>query len=48
MSSRRMAPPTLITANRDEPTSLNRFRYCWISLALPMLLSSRTMVVRVS
>src|SRR6185437_15624520 len=46
-SSRSTAPPTLTTAKRLASTSEKRFRYCWISFALPMLESRRTMVLRV-
>src|SRR4249919_3323104 len=47
-SSRRIAPPTLTTANLAASSCEKRLRYCWISLALAMLESKRTMVVRVS
>src|SRR6187549_2105974 len=45
-SSRKIAPPTLTTANLDASSCEKRLRYCWISLALAMLDSSRTMVGR--
>src|SRR6185437_2850665 len=46
-SSRSTAPPTFTTAKRLASTSEKRLRYCWISFALPMLESRRTMVLRV-
>src|SRR5690348_4923459 len=46
-SSRSTAPPTLTTAKRLASSSEKRLRYCWISFALPMLESRRTMVLRV-
>src|SRR6478735_2750229 len=47
-SSRRIAPPTLTTAKRAASSCEKRLRYCWISLALAMLESRRTIVVRMS
>src|SRR5690349_10221001 len=46
-SSRSTAPPTLTTAKRLASACEKRLRYCWISFALPMLSSRRTMVLRV-
>ena len=46
-SSRNTAPPTLTTAKRAASNCEKRFKYCEISLALPMLDSNRTMVWRV-
>src|SRR6201991_901416 len=46
-SSRSTAPPTFTTANRAASSCEKRFRYCWISRALPMEDSRRTMVFRV-
>ena len=46
-SSRSTAPPTLTTAKRAASSCEKRLRYCWISFALPMFDSRRTMVWRV-
>src|ERR1700761_6746133 len=46
-ASRNTAPPTLTTAKRFASSCEKRFRYCWVSFALPMLESRRTMVLRV-
>ena len=45
-SSRSTAPPTLTTAKRAASSCEKRLRYCWISFALPMFDSRRTMVER--
>ena len=45
--TRSTAPPTLTTAKRAASSCEKRFKYCEISLALPMLDSNRTMVWRV-
>src|ERR1700754_344425 len=46
-SSRNTAPPTLTTAKRAASSCEKRLRYCWISRALPMEDSRRTIVFRV-